>query len=56
LYKYVVSLIDCVQNLLDSIENYEYLPTILSIVQTLSKDYPDIFDNKYEVRDLIQTI
>jgi len=49
LYKYVVDILDSLQNLLDSVENYEYLPIILSIIQKISQSFPDIFDTKYEV-------
>lgn len=49
IYKYVIRILDSLQNLLDSIETHDYLPIILSIIQILSQDYPDIFNSKYEV-------
>ncbi|ORY80157.1 hypothetical protein LY90DRAFT_664604 [Neocallimastix californiae] len=48
LYNYVVKILNSLQNLLDSVDTHDYLPIILSIIQTLSKDYPEIFDCKYE--------
>eukprot|EP00833_Pecoramyces_ruminatium_P007787 jgi/Orpsp1_1/1181819/evm.model.c7180000078755.1 len=48
LYNYVIRILDSLQNLLDSVETHDYLPIILSIIQTLSQEYYEIFDNKYE--------
>ncbi|ORX59981.1 hypothetical protein BCR36DRAFT_316243, partial [Piromyces finnis] len=48
IYRYVIRILDSLQNLLDSVETHDYLPIILSIIQTLSQDYPDIFNSKYE--------
>ncbi|KAG4095233.1 hypothetical protein H8356DRAFT_996929 [Neocallimastix lanati (nom. inval.)] len=48
LHNYVINILNSLQNLLDSIDTHDYLPIILSIIQTLSQDYPEIFDSKFE--------